>query len=113
MMQADLNDITSIPAALVGIHTVIDCATARPEESTQKVDWDGKVALIQSAQVMLVYRLYCYMGGAAARLINKLSLQTYNNALGYILQESNALGKLRQAFGTQPTFADMGMPDTA
>jgi len=50
-VQADLQDPTSLPAALVGIHTVIDCATARPEESTQKVDWDGKVALIQCAQV--------------------------------------------------------------
>jgi putative NADH-flavin reductase len=50
-VQADLNDPTSLPAALVGIHTVIDCATARPEESTQRVDWDGKVALIQCAQV--------------------------------------------------------------
>lgn len=50
-VQADLGDPTSLPAALVGIHTVIDCATARPEESTQKVDWDGKVALIQCAQV--------------------------------------------------------------
>ena len=34
----------------VGIHTVIDCATARPEESAQRVDWEGKVALIQCAQ---------------------------------------------------------------
>ena len=50
-VQADLNDSTSLPAALVGIHTVIDCCTARPEESTQKIDWDGKVALIQCAQV--------------------------------------------------------------
>ena len=50
-VQADLGDPTSLPAALVGIHTVIDCATARPEESTQRIDWDGKVALIQCAQV--------------------------------------------------------------
>ena len=50
-MQVDLNDPTSIPAALVGISTIVDCATARPEESAQKIDWDGKVALIQSAQV--------------------------------------------------------------
>lgn len=50
-VQADLNDSTSLPAALVGIHTVIDCATARPEESTSKIDWEGKVALIQCAQV--------------------------------------------------------------
>ena len=52
-MQVDLNDPTSIPAALVGISTIVDCATARPEESAQKIDWAGKVALIQSAQVSL------------------------------------------------------------
>lgn len=50
-LQADLTDPTSIPATLVGISAIIDCATARPEESTQKVDWEGKVALIQAAQV--------------------------------------------------------------
>jgi hypothetical protein len=49
--QADLTDPTSLPATLVGISAIIDCATARPEESTQKVDWEGKVALIQCAQV--------------------------------------------------------------
>lgn len=51
--QADLADPTSLPAALVGINAVVDCATARPEESTQKVDWQGKVSLIQCAQVSL------------------------------------------------------------
>jgi hypothetical protein len=49
--QADLTDPTSLPATLVGVSAIIDCATARPEESTQKVDWEGKVALIQCAQV--------------------------------------------------------------
>ena len=50
-LQADLADPTSLPAALVGINAVVDCATARPEESTSKVDWQGKVSLIQCAQV--------------------------------------------------------------
>ena len=49
--QADLTNPASLPAAIFGIHTVIDCATARPEESAQKLDWEGKVALIQCAQV--------------------------------------------------------------
>lgn len=52
-LQADLTDPSSLPATLVGISAIIDCATARPEESTQKVDWEGKVALIQCAQVRL------------------------------------------------------------
>lgn len=51
LLQADLTDPTSLPATMVGISAIIDCATARPEESTQKVDWQGKVALIQCAQV--------------------------------------------------------------
>lgn len=55
-VQTDLTDPSSIPAALVGIHTVIDCSTARPEESADKVDWEGKVALIQSAQAMGIQR---------------------------------------------------------
>lgn len=55
-VQADLTDPTSLPAAMVGIHTVIDCATARPEESTELVDWKGKVALIQCAQAMGIQR---------------------------------------------------------
>ncbi|EFN54972.1 hypothetical protein CHLNCDRAFT_56191 [Chlorella variabilis] len=59
-VQADLTDPTSLPAALVGVSAVIDCATARPEESTDKVDWDGKVALIQCAQAMGIQRyVFC------------------------------------------------------
>lgn len=55
-VKADLTDPSSLPAALVGIHTVIDCSTARPEESADKVDWEGKVALIQCAQAMGIQR---------------------------------------------------------
>jgi hypothetical protein len=34
-LQADLTDLQSLPATLVGVSAIIDCATARPEESTQ------------------------------------------------------------------------------
>ena len=56
-MQADLGDPTSLPAALVGIHSIIDCATARPEEPTNKVDWVGKKSLIQCAQVRMATQM--------------------------------------------------------
>mmetsp|Transcript_14383 Transcript_14383/g.45716 ORF Transcript_14383/g.45716 Transcript_14383/m.45716 type:complete len:408 (+) Transcript_14383:73-1296(+) len=55
-VSGDLTDPASIPAALVGIHTVIDCATSRPEEPISVVDWEGKKALIQSAQAMGIQR---------------------------------------------------------
>lgn len=59
-MQADLTDPSSLPATLVGVSIVIDCATARPEESADKVDWDGKKALIQCAQAMGIQRyIFC------------------------------------------------------
>lgn len=35
--QADLTKPETIPATLVGIHTVIDCATGRPEEPIKTV----------------------------------------------------------------------------
>eukprot|EP00252_Welwitschia_mirabilis_P027709 TRINITY_DN957_c0_g1_i2.p1 TRINITY_DN957_c0_g1~~TRINITY_DN957_c0_g1_i2.p1 ORF type:complete len:371 (-),score=58.23 TRINITY_DN957_c0_g1_i2:175-1215(-) len=50
--NADLSKPETIPATLVGIHTVIDCATGRPEEPIRMVDWEGKVALIQCAKAM-------------------------------------------------------------
>lgn len=56
VVNGDLNKPETLPAALVGIHTVIDCATGRPEEPIRTVDWDGKVALIQCAQAMGIQR---------------------------------------------------------
>ncbi|KAL4186727.1 hypothetical protein AMTRI_Chr09g15410 [Amborella trichopoda] len=50
--QGDLSKPETIPATLVGVHTVIDCATGRPEEPIRTVDWEGKVALIQCAKAM-------------------------------------------------------------
>lgn len=52
VVNGDLGRPETLPAALVGIHTIIDCATGRPEEPIRKVDWDGKVALIQCAKAM-------------------------------------------------------------
>lgn len=50
----------SLPSALVGIHTVIDCSSARPEESIQAIDWEGKKNLIQCCEKMKVQRfIFC------------------------------------------------------
>lgn len=52
VVNGDLSKPETIPATLVGVHTVIDCATGRPEEPIRTVDWEGKVALIQCAKAM-------------------------------------------------------------
>ncbi|CAN6480910.1 unnamed protein product [Victoria cruziana] len=52
VVNGDLSKPETIPATLVGVHTIIDCATGRPEEPIQTVDWEGKVSLIQCAKAM-------------------------------------------------------------
>ncbi|XVF00781.1 hypothetical protein REPUB_Repub04eG0031000 [Reevesia pubescens] len=60
VVNADLSKPETIPATLVGIHTVIDCATGRPEEPIKTVDWEGKVALIQCAKAMRIQKYVFY-----------------------------------------------------
>eukprot|EP00268_Persea_americana_P041395 TRINITY_DN41210_c0_g1_i4.p1 TRINITY_DN41210_c0_g1~~TRINITY_DN41210_c0_g1_i4.p1 ORF type:complete len:455 (+),score=60.70 TRINITY_DN41210_c0_g1_i4:156-1367(+) len=60
VVNADLSKPETIPATLVGIHTVIDCATGRPEEPIRTVDWEGKVALIQCAMAMGIQKYVFY-----------------------------------------------------
>jgi uncharacterized protein YbjT (DUF2867 family) len=57
LVQGHLCDPESLPPALEGITAVIDAATARPTDSSiHKVDWEGKVALIQAAKAAGVDR---------------------------------------------------------
>lgn len=60
VVNADLTKPETIPATLVGVHTVIDCATGRPEEPIKTVDWEGKVALIQCAKAMGIQKYVFY-----------------------------------------------------
>ncbi|EOA16670.1 hypothetical protein CARUB_v10004859mg [Capsella rubella] len=60
VVNADLSKPETIPATLVGVHTVIDCATGRPEEPIKTVDWEGKVALIQCAKAMGIQKYVFY-----------------------------------------------------
>ena len=56
LLQGDLNDPSSLPAALVGISIVVDCATSKPEEPIRAVDWEAKCALIQASKAMGIQR---------------------------------------------------------
>ncbi|KAF3947119.1 hypothetical protein CMV_026705 [Castanea mollissima] len=60
IVKANFSKPETIPATLVGIHTIIDCATGRPEEPIRKVDWAGKVALIQCAKAMGIQKYVFY-----------------------------------------------------
>ena len=58
LVQGDLCDPDSLKAALRGASAVIDAATARPTDALgmRKVDWEGKVALVQAAEAAAVDR---------------------------------------------------------
>jgi len=52
LCQGDICKPKTLPPALNGVEAVIDAATARARDSSsiRKIDWDGKVALIQAVR---------------------------------------------------------------
>jgi uncharacterized protein YbjT (DUF2867 family) len=66
LVKGDLCNPSTLPPALEGVTAVIDAATARITEaaSMRKVDWDGKVSLIQAVQAAGIdrYIFFSIMG---------------------------------------------------
>lgn len=58
LVRGDLCDPATLPPAFADVEAVVDAATTRPTDSLsiRKVDWDGKVALIQAAKAAGVDR---------------------------------------------------------
>ena len=58
LVYGDLTKPETIPPCLKGITAIIDASTSRPNEfdSLQKVDWEGKVYLIEAAKTANIKR---------------------------------------------------------
>jgi len=56
VIEGSLARPETLPTSLIGIHTVIDCAGTRPEESIYTVEWEGKRKFIQCCEKMKVQR---------------------------------------------------------
>jgi uncharacterized protein YbjT (DUF2867 family) len=58
LVYGDLSRPETIPPCLKGITSIIDVSTSRPNEldSLKKVDWDGKLHLIEAAKVAGIQR---------------------------------------------------------
>ena len=58
LVYGDLSRPETIPPCLKGITAIIDASTSRPEEldSLKKVDWEGKLYLIEAAKVAKIQK---------------------------------------------------------
>ena len=58
LVYGDLTRPVTIPPCLKGITAIIDASTSRPNEldSLKKVDWDGKLCLIEAAEAANIQR---------------------------------------------------------
>lgn len=56
VVEGSLNRPETLPSSLVGIHTVIDCASGRGEDNAYDVDWQGKKFMIQCCEKMGIQR---------------------------------------------------------
>lgn len=62
LVYGDLTIVETIPPCLRGITAVIDASTSRPDNlsTMKKVDWDGKIALIQASKQAKIKRfIFC------------------------------------------------------
>nr|AWT38715.1 hypothetical protein ycf39 [Licmophora sp.] len=72
LVYGDLTKPETIPPCLKGITAIIDASTSRPNEldSLQKVDWEGKVYLIEAAKAANIKRFIFFSAQNVEQFLN-------------------------------------------
>ena len=89
LVYGDLSRPETIPPCFKGITAVIDASTSRPNElnSLKKVDWEGKLCLIEVAKVANIQR-FIFFSAQNVEQFQSIPLMKVKNGIEIKLKES-------------------------
>ena len=89
LVYGDLTKPETIPPCLKGITAVIDASTSRASEleSLKKVDWEGKLCLIEAAKVANIQR-FIFFSAQNVEQFENIPLMKIKNGIEIKLKES-------------------------
>lgn len=90
LVYGDLTRPETIPPCLKGITAIIDASTSRPDEldALKKVDWDGKLYLIEAAKAAKIKRFIFFSAQNAEQFLN-IPLMKLKSGIERKLKQSN------------------------
>ena len=90
LVYGDLTRPETIPPCLKGITAIIDASSSRAEEldSLKKVDWEGKLYLIEAAKVANIKR-FIFFSAQNAEQFENIPLMKVKNGIEIKLKQSN------------------------
>lgn len=89
LVYGDLTKPETIPPCLTGITAIIDASTSRPDEleALKKVDWNGKLYLIEAAKAAKVKR-FIFFSAQNAEQFNNIPLMKLKSGVETKLKQS-------------------------
>jgi len=90
LVYGDLTKPETIPPCLNGITAIIDASTSRANEleSLKKVDWEGKLCLIEAAKVANIQR-FVFFSAQNVEQFDNIPLMKVKNGIEIRLKESS------------------------
>lgn len=88
LVEGSLARPETLASSLIGIHTVIDCSSARPEESIYDIDWEGKKRFIAICEKMQVQR-YIFSSIKDCDAYQNVPLMEIKHKTELLLQQSS------------------------